>query len=64
MSKYECRQDKKTKRWRWQLVSGNGRIIADSGPGPGYARERNVLRAIETLWRVVAMSHPRVEMKK
>lgn len=30
--------------WRWRLVAGNGRIVADSGEG--YDSEANVIRAI------------------
>ena len=37
----------KSGRWRWRLVAGNGRIVADSGQG--YARQREAFAAI---WRV------------
>lgn len=37
----------KTGQWRWRLVAGNGRIVADSAEG--YATEANVDRAIEAL---------------
>lgn len=30
--------------WRWRLVAGNGRILADSGES--YSRERDVYRAL------------------
>lgn len=32
--------------WRWRLVAGNGRVIADSGEG--YASKFNAKRAINT----------------
>lgn len=33
--------------WRWRLVAGNGRIIADSGEG--YSSESNARRAVENV---------------
>ncbi len=36
--------------WRWRLVAGNGRIIADSGEG--YARRHDVIRAAAKIARV------------
>lgn len=34
-------------QWRWSLVAGNGRIIADSGEA--YATRSNAVRAVRTL---------------
>lgn len=34
-------------KWRWRLVSHNGKTVADSGEG--YARSANVRRAIREL---------------
>lgn len=33
--------------WRWRLVAGNGRIMADSAEG--YARKQNLRRATQTV---------------
>ena len=44
--KFEIYPDK-AGEWRWRLVAGNGRIVADSGEG--YASKANVKRAIKRL---------------
>jgi uncharacterized protein YegP (UPF0339 family) len=44
--------------WRWRLVAGNGRIIADSGEA--YTRRYDAARAI-TVVRVEANEAPLVE---
>lgn len=32
-------------KWRWRLLAGNGRIIADSGQG--YSRKKDCLHGID-----------------
>ena len=43
--------------WRWRLVAGNGRIVADSGEG--YDNLSNVERAVSDLeaWVKVATTN-------
>lgn len=45
--------------WRWRLVAGNGRVIADSGEG--YTRkegaERAVARVKESVRRIAQAEH-------
>lgn len=38
--------------WRWRLVAGNGKIIADSGEA--YASKRNAKRAVRSIRTKVA----------
>jgi uncharacterized protein YegP (UPF0339 family) len=37
--------------WRWRLLAGNGRLIAESGEG--YTRRRDAVRAVRTVLRIV-----------
>ena len=39
--------------WRWRLVAGNGRIIADSGEG--YVDRSGVVRAINIVKQVITL---------
>ena len=34
-------------QWRWRLIAGNGRVVADSAEG--YARKRNAVRAAQAV---------------
>lgn len=53
MTKFRVFQDKR-KKWRWQLLARNKKIIADSGQG--YASKGNVIRAIKRVKDVVVTS--------
>ena len=35
------------RRWRWRVKAENGRIVATSGEGDGYASIRDALRGLE-----------------
>lgn len=37
-------------KWRWRLVAGNGKIVADSGQG--YSRRDHVVSAVIALPRI------------
>ena len=46
MSKFEIYQDASGLGfWRWRLLAGNGKIIADSGEG--YSSKTNCKRAVD-----------------
>lgn len=48
--RFKAYQDK-ADEWRWALVSGNGKTIADSGEG--YRHKGDCLRAIALMKRAV-----------
>lgn len=53
--KFQIYQDK-VGEWRWRLVAGNGRIVADGGEG--YTAESKVLRAVVRLPAIVRGATP------
>lgn len=40
------------RQWRWRIVAGNGRIVADSGEG--YRRRASALRGARAALRALA----------
>ncbi len=56
-ARFDVYQDK-SGQWRWRLLAGNGRIVADSGES--YTRLRDAERAVMGALRATAQAAKRL----
>lgn len=57
--RFDVYQDRKGE-WRWRLLAGNGRTVADSGEG--YKTKQGVQRAIDMVRRLAVVASSRLDL--